>query len=595
MGPKVRARDARGTSLRLLKYLENRMGKLLIVVIMGLASSLASLAGPYLLGMAIDTMKDGMGNVNFERLAIIAGIMVAFYGLSAFMTWLQSFIMADISQNTVKELRKDLFEKLQTLSVSFFDRYTHGELMSRLANDIENISNTLMQSAMHMVTSLITVVGAFVMMMVLSPVLTIISLVPIPLGMFLTWKISDKTRKLFVTQQQELGMINGYIEETASGQRVVKAFSREEKSIKEFGDINVRLREAGIKAQIYSGIVPPLMNVLNQLSFALVASAGGWIVIRGAITVGTIASFINYSKHFSRPINDIANQFNMIQAALAGAERVFEIMDETPEIKDAPGAISIAAKDTKGEVVFDNVSFAYEKDVPVLKNINLKAYPGQTIALVGPTGAGKTTIVNLLMRFYDVDNGSILIDGTDIRKIKTDDLRRTLGMVLQDTYLFLDTVRENIRYGKLDATDEEVEEAARLANAHYFIHRLPDGYDTMITEGGSNLSQGQRQMITIARAILADPAILILDEATSSVDTMTEMKIQEAMLTLMEGRTSFVIAHRLSTIRSADEILVINNGEIVERGTHEKLLEKGGFYYNLYMSQFRDGAETVQQ
>ncbi|HHY22969.1 MAG TPA: ABC transporter ATP-binding protein, partial [Clostridiaceae bacterium] len=396
---------------------------------------------------------------------------------------------------------------------------------------------------------------------------------------------AGKTRKLFVTQQKELGELNGFIEEIVSGQRVVKAFSREKKTIEEFGEINNRLRDAGIKAQIYSGVVPPLMNVINRLSFALVAGAGGWLVIKGAITIGVIASFINYSKHFARPINQIANQFNMIQAALAGAERVFEIMDEVPEIIDEPD--SIILDDIKGQVIFDDVYFEYKKDVPVLKNINLEALPGQTIALVGPTGAGKTTIVNLLMRFYDVNDGSIMMDGIDIRELKLDYLRSSLGMVLQDTYLFSDTVRENIRYGRLEASDEEVEEAARLANAHSFIHRLPDGYDTKVTEGGSNLSQGQRQLITIARAILADPEILILDEATSSVDTMTEMKIQEAMLSLMKGRTSFVIAHRLSTIREADQILVINSGEIIEKGTHEELMETQGFYYNLYMSQFR--------
>ncbi|NSW89177.1 MAG: ABC transporter ATP-binding protein [Firmicutes bacterium] len=593
MGPKVRAKDARGTLKRLLKYLNRRKAKLILVIIMALTSSVLSLVGPYLTGVAIDTIKGGIGSVDFKKLANIIFIMVVFYGLSALMTWLQTFVMADISQNTVKELRKDLFEKLQTLPVSFFDTRTHGEIMSRLTNDIETISNTLMQSAVHMVSSLITVVGAFIMMLVLSPLLTIISLIVMPLGMALTFKIAEKTRKLFVTQQKELGEINGYIEEIVSGQRVVKAFTREKKAVLEFGNINIRLKEAGIKAQIFSGIIPPLMNVLNQLSFALVAGAGGWLVIKQVITVGVIASFITYSKYFSRPVNEIANQFNTIQSALAGAERVFEIMDQAPEVNTNNAEEKIDIENVKGEVIFDNVSFSYKKDVPILKNINIKAWPGQSIALVGPTGAGKTTIVNLLMRFYDVNEGSILIDGVDIRKYELERLRKSLGMVLQDTYLFSGTVRENIRYGRLDATDEEVEEAARLANAHSFIHRLPDGYDTMITEGGANLSQGQRQLITIARAILADPAILILDEATSSVDTMTEMKIQEAMLSLMKGRTSFVIAHRLSTIRAADQILVINNGEIIERGTHDGLMEAKGFYYNLYMSQFREPAQIA--
>jgi len=585
MGPKVRAKDAKGAIRRLLKYLKKRMGRLILIFAMTLASSLLSLTGPYLIGTAIDTMKGGIGSVDFNRLSFIVLIMTAFYGFSALMSWLQTFIMADIAQNSVKELRKDLFAKLQTLSVSFFDTRTHGEIMSRLTNDVEAINNTLMQSSVSVFSSLITVIGAFIMMLVLSPLLTFISLVTIPLGMSITWKISGKTRKLFVDQQKELGELNGYIEETVSGQRVVKAFTREKKVIDEFGSINNRLRDSGIKAQIYSGIIPPLINVISRHSFALVAGAGGWLVLKGVITVGVIASFVNYSKHFARPINEIANQFNMIQAALAGAERVFEIMDEVPEIVDRSG--STVVKNIKGEVVFDDVVFSYKKDVPVLKNVNIEASSGQTIALVGPTGAGKTTIVNLLMRFYDVNEGSIMIDGVDIRELKLDYLRSSLGMVLQDTYLFSDTVKENIRYGRLNATDKEVEEAARLANAHSFIHRLPEGYDTMVTEGGANLSQGQRQLLTIARAILADPSILILDEATSSVDTMTEMKIQEAMLSLMKGRTSFVIAHRLSTIKEADQIMVINSGEIIEKGTHDKLMESQGFYYNLYMSQFR--------
>lgn len=585
MGPKVRAKDARGTLKRLSGYLKKRMGKMIIVLIMTLASSVFALVGPFLIGKAVDTMKDGIANVNFTQLFSIVLVMIGFYGLSALTEWLQGFIMAGIAQNTVKDLRKDLFAKMQVLSISFFDTKTHGEIMSRLTNDVEMVSNTLEQSAVSIFSSIVTVVGAFVMMLILSPLLTFISLITIPIGMSITWKIANKTRKLFGTQQEELGNLNGFIEEIVSGQRVVKAFSREKNAIEEFSKINNRLKDAGIKAQVYSGIVPPMMNVINRLSFALVAGAGGWLVIKGVITIGVIASFINYSKHFARPINQIANQFNMIQAALAGAERVFEIMDEVPEIINVPGASTL--EDIKGRVIFENVDFGYKENIPVLKNVNIDALPGQTIALVGPTGAGKTTIVNLLMRFYDIKNGSIMIDGVDIRQLKLDHVRSSLGMVLQDTYLFSDTVRENIRYGNLYASDKEVERAARLANAHSFIHRLPDGYNTMVTEGGSNLSQGQRQLITIARAILADPEILILDEATSSVDTMTEMKIQEAMLSLMKGRTSFVIAHRLSTIKEADKIMVINNGEIVEEGTHEDLMKSEGFYHSLYMSQFR--------
>jgi len=585
-GPVVKAKDAKGTLKRLVKYLGRRKGKLALVIIMALLSSLLSLVGPYFTGLAVDIIGQGAGKVDFNRLGIVVFAMIAFHGLSALMTWLQTFVMADVSQNMVKELRKDLFDKLQVLPVRFFDARTHGEIMSRVANDVETVNNTLMQSAVSLITNLISLVGAFIMMVWISPILTVISLIVIPVGMTVTFKIAGKTRKLFVTQQKELGELNGYIEEIVTGQRVVKAFSREKKVIGEFENINVRLREAGIKAQIFSGIIPPIMNVLNQLSFAMVAGAGGLLVIKKMISIGNITSFINYSRYFTRPINEITNQFNTVQSALASAERVFEIMDQEPEVDPDNADNGIDIENVKGLVEFVDVSFSYKEDVPVLKNINIKASPGETIALVGPTGAGKTTVVNLLMRFYDVNEGAIYIDGVDIREYKLDKLRKSLGMVLQDTYLFSGTIKENIRYGRLDATDEEVEEAAKLANAHSFIHRLPNGYDTMITEGGANLSQGQRQLITIARAILADLPILILDEATSSIDTMTEMKIQEAMQSLMKGRTSFVIAHRLSTIRAADQILVINNGEIIERGTHDRLMAQKGFYYNLYMSQF---------
>ncbi|MGC9063453.1 MAG: ABC transporter ATP-binding protein, partial [bacterium] len=414
----------------------------------------------------------------------------------------------------------------------------------------------------------------------------------IPVMLALTEVISSRTRTYFLNNQTVLGDLDGFIEENISGQKVVKVFCREEKEIERFEEVNRELKRVGTKAQIYAGIIPPLMNVLNNIDFAIVAGFGGWFAVQHIITVGTIASFINYSRQFIRPLNDLANQFNMIQSAIASAERVFEVIDEEPEPVDPPDAIEL--KDVKGEVEFRNVSFSYEEGVPILKNVSFHAKPGQTIALVGPTGAGKTTIVNLLTRFYDIQNGSILIDGIDIRKIKRSNLRSLLGIVLQDTYLFSASVKENIRYGRLDATDKEIEAAARLANAEQFILRLPNGYDTILSEDGGDLSQGQRQLLAIARAILANPAILILDEATSNVDTRTEKHIQEAMLNLMKGRTSFVIAHRLSTIRKADIILVINDGEIIERGKHEQLLEKKGFYYNLYMSQFNlEAAEAV--
>jgi ATP-binding cassette subfamily B protein len=485
----------------------------------------------------------------------------------------------------VRDIRNDLFANLQTLSLRFFDQHTHGELMSRLTNDVENISNILAESITQLISTILSVIGVATMMFVINARLALVSLVTIPMMMFLSRWIAKHTRRGFREQQASLGELNGIIEETVTGQRVVKAYVRERAAIEQFDAANQRLRRAAIYAQTFGGVMGPINNFVNNVGFAIVAGAGGWMAVQGLATVGTIASFVNYARQFSRPLNQIANLYSTIQSAVAGAERVFEVIDQVPELQDAQDAQPLMQ--VHGDVVFDDVCFGYEEGVPVLKQVSLHAQPGQTIALVGPTGAGKTTIVNLLTRFYDIDSGSVHIDGADIRQIKMDDLRRTLGIVLQDTFLFSDTVMENIRYGRLDASDEEVIAAARLANADQFIHRLPEGYQTELSERGSNISQGQRQLLAIARAILADPGILILDEATSSVDTRTEKHIQEAMLRLMEGRTSFVIAHRLSTIREADNILVINRGEIIERGTHEALLGQKGFYHNLYMSQFK--------
>lgn len=586
MGPKVKAKNARGTLKRLWSYLGRQKKAFILVFTLVVVSSFLNLLGPYLIGEAVDSMGAGLrGTVDFTRLFAIAGKLAAVYVMSAAFTWLQTFIMVRVTQNTVKDLRQDLFEKLQTLSLRFFDSRSHGELMSRLTNDVENINNTLTQSTTQVFASVIMVAGSLIMMLRLSPILALVSLISVPLGFLVTGNIAKHTRKFFGAQQKELGRLNGCIEETITGQRVVKAFSREKMVLEEFKEISDNLKREGMKAQIFSGTIGPLMNVVNNLSFALVSGVGGWLAVQGMVTVGVIASFINYSKQFTRPINELANQFNMIQSAIAGAERVFEVMDEMPDLPDIPEAAEL--KNARGEVILKDVDFSYKKETPVLKNVSITARPGETIALVGPTGAGKTTIVNLLTRFYDIDGGEIRIDGLDIRKVKKEDLRKSLGIVLQDTYLFSDTVRENIRYGRLDATDAQVEEAARLANADTFIRRLSHGYDTVLTEHGGNISQGQRQLLTIARAILANPSILILDEATSSVDTRTEMHIQEAMLSLMKGRTSFVIAHRLSTIRQADQILVINGGEIIERGSHEELMSSKGFYYNLYTTQLR--------
>lgn len=583
MGPKEKAKDARGTLRRLWRYLGRQKWGLLLSFLLVIGSSLVSLISPFYIGRGIDAMVHGPGAVDFGRLRSVIAAMLGIFAISASSSWLQNYVMVGISQRTVHDMRRDLFDKLQRLPLRFFDGHTHGEIMSRLANDVENVSNTLTSSTTQVFSSIISITGSLTAMILLSPLLTVVSLVTIPLGIVLTRLIITKTRQFFLDQQRELGNLNGYIEEMVTGHRVVKAFNREPETSACFRDINTRLRDVSIKAQVYSGIIPPLMNVMNNLSYALVAGAGGWLAVQSRITIGVIASFLNYSRQFARPINGLANQINMLQAAIAGAERVFEIMDEPDEMPDVPNA---QMPEVQGDVCFDDVWFGYAPDVPVLKEITLHANPGQTIALVGPTGAGKTTVVNLLMRFYDVDAGSVAIDGRDVRNLKKDGLRKSLGMVLQDTYLFSGTVKENIRYGRLDATDEEVQAAAAMANADPFIQRLPEGYDTVLTSDGGNLSQGQRQLLTIARAILADPAILILDEATSSVDTRTEIHIQRAMLSLMEGRTTFVIAHRLSTIREADEILVINGGRIIERGTHDELLKARGFYFELHDTQF---------
>lgn len=577
-----RPNDTKETLLRIWGYIGNQRKGLVLVVLMTMTTAVLNLLGPYLIGVSIDKYiitRDVQGLVWF-----CTGLL-GVYVCSSVATWLQSYFMAAVSQYTVLAMRKDLFARLQKLPLNFFDRKSHGELMSRTTNDIENVSNTLNQSFTTLISSIMTLIGALCFMLALNIWLTALSFVTIPIVMFLTSKIAKFTRKYFTSQQQYLGELNGYIEETISGQKVVKVFHREEKVKEEFQDINVKLREASIRAQIYSGFIGPVMNVMKNASFAIIAAAGGWMAIEGMVTIGVVVSFLSYSRQFNDPINQVANQFNMLQSAVAGAERVFEIIDTPTEYAEKQPVKDV--EDLSGEVIFEDVSFGYKEGHSILKNISLTAKPGDTIALVGPTGAGKTTIVNLLTRFYEISRGRIEIDGIELQSISKNSLRQKLGIVLQDAYVFSDSIRENIRYGRLNATDEEVEQAAQLANADSFIRKLPKGYDTILTAEGGNLSQGQKQLLTIARAILANPSVLILDEATSSIDTRTEMQIQAAMAQLMKGRTSFVIAHRLSTIREADMILVLNDGKIIERGTHYELVEQKGFYYNLYTSQFK--------
>lgn len=569
------------TLLRLWIYLKHQKWALIITGVLVLVSSGLDLLGPYLMGRAID------GYINtgdLPGLARLLGLMALVYVIAALGFWVQSYLMAGVSQRVVRELRDELFSKMQALPVKFFDQTAHGDLMSRLTNDVDNISNILASSFSMLLSSVVGLIGVVIVMFMLNVQLAIVNLVVMPITYLVTRVIARRTRQGFRETQNALGELNGIIEENVSGLRVVKAFVRAQKAVQEFSSTNRRLQRVSRRARIYANFMGPLMNMVNNLGLAIVVTAGGYLAVNRMATVGEITAFINYAGRLGRPLGMIANLFSSIQSALAGAERVFALMDQLPEA-DAPGAEALTH--VNGEVVLNEVDFGYQTDVPVLKNVSLKANAGQMIALVGPTGAGKTTIANLLTRFYDVADGSILIDGKDVRLVKKDDLRRKLGLVLQDNFLFADTVMANIRYGRLEATDEEVMAAAKLANADVFIHRLPQGYQTVLTERGANLSQGQRQLLAIARAVLADPDILILDEATSNVDTRTEKHLQEALLRLMEGRTSFVIAHRLSTIRDADQVLVINNGEIIERGTHQSLLEQRGFYHHLYVSQFK--------
>lgn len=582
----VKAKDAKGTMKRLLKYMSEQLGRIILISILCAITAVISILTNRFAGVAID---DYIAVGDMAGLGKLCLLLIGIFVVNVVCNYLQNTKMIMVSQQTSFKLRKDLFDALSRLPLKYFDSHSSGDIMSRLTNDVDNISNTLSQSITQLFSGIINVVGTLVAMLMLSPVLTLISLITIPVMLVVTRMIARVSRKFYREQQKNLGDLNGYIEESVSGQKVIKLFSREEINQHDFAQINERLRSSGTKAEIIAGVMGPFMNMINNVTYLVVAVAGGYLVINsvsGALTVGVVFSFLLYMKNFARPLSEIANLFNTIQSALAGAERVFQVMDEAPE-QDAADAKDV--EDIEGNIEIDDVTFSYVPGKPVLKHATITAKKGEQVAIVGPTGAGKTTIISLLTRFYDKDSGEILIDGKPIESITRNSLRRTIGMVLQDTYLFSESVRENIRYGRLDATDEEVERAARMANAHSFIIHLPQGYDTVLADNAGNISQGQRQLIAIARAILADPCLLILDEATSSIDTRTELKIQDAMLKLMEGRTSFIIAHRLSTIRNADKILVINAGEVVEQGTHDELLAKNGFYANLYNIQFKTG------
>ena len=578
-------KNMRVTLSRLWSMFGREKWKLVSVFVIATVGAALALVGPFLIGRAVDAMAKA-GGVDFTRLYGILLLLGIAYGFGALLTWFQEWWIAGVVQRIVMIIRKTLFERVQRLPLAYFDTHTHGELMSRLANDVENVSSMLSSSTTQLFASLFTVTGSFVMMLVLSPILTVLTLITVPFTLLLSGQIAKRSRKQFRAQQANLAALNGHIEEILSGQLVVKAFGREEQVIAQFDEINGHLRESGRKAQMMSGMVMPLLNAMTNIGFVIVATAGGWLAISGAVTVGVIASFINYSRQFSRPLNEIANLYSSIQSAQASAERVFELMDVTPEPADKPGVTAIAHPD--GHVRFESVDFGYVPGIPVLKDVDIDAAPGRTIALVGPTGAGKTTVVNLLVRFYDTDSGTIRLDGRALPDWKRDSLRTSFGMVLQDTHLFSGTIRENVRYGRLEATDAEVEDAVGTVGADGWVRRLPDGFDTLLDESGGGLSQGQRQLLAIARAVLADPAVLILDEATSSVDTRTEMVLQQAMLQLRKGRTSFIIAHRLSTIREADEILVIDKGGIIERGTHQELMDAHGFYSDMYSLSFAE-------
>ncbi|MGI6102797.1 MAG: ABC transporter ATP-binding protein [Bacillota bacterium] len=590
--PAEKPKDIKGTLLRLIFYIRPHGLQLLLVMMTAIFGTLFSIFGPKILGrvttIIFDAMKGALDGadvlIDFKRIQHILILLTGLYIISAIFSYLETYIMAYTAQKIVHDMRNDVRHKLSRLPLKFFDSHTYGEILSRVTNDMDTVGSSLQQSLTQVITSIITLSGIVILMLTVSPLMTGIVLITLPLTYIVTAKIAKRSQKIFARQQRELGILNGYVEEMYSGHIIVKSHGNEKKAINRFKEINERLYQAGWRAQFISGLIMPLIGLLNNIGYVLICIVGAIFVAQGKIAIGDVQAFLQYSKQFTQPIIHSANIANVFQSTIAAAERVFELLDEKEEIPDKK--ISLPDFKPKGHVRFENVSFSFRNDTPLITNLYIDIKAGQTAAIVGPTGAGKTTLVNLLMRFYEINDGRITIDGTDIRDIDRGTLRSIFGMVLQDTWLFKGTIKENIAYGRRNATDEEIVSAAKLAHADHFIRTIPYGYNTMLNEDASNISQGQKQLLTIARAVLANPTILILDEATSNVDTRTELLIQKAMKILMKGRTSFVIAHRLSTIRDADIILVMNKGRVIETGTHSQLLAKNGFYADLYNSQF---------
>ena len=593
MMPGEKAKDFKGTMKKLMSYLGKYTYAIIAVFIFAIGSVAFSVIGPKVLGKATTEIFNGLigkisggDGIDFDKIKIILLTLVALYIVSAILSFIQGFIMSGISQKLAYNLRDELSKKINRLPMSYFDKTTNGEVLSRFTNDIDTLAQSLNQSLTQIITAVTTLVGVFIMMLTISGIMTVAALVIIPIGMFAISMIIKRSQKFFAQQQEFLGNVNGQVEELYGGHLVVQAFNGQGDAIEKFDKTNEKLYQSAWKSQFLSGLMQPLMSFIGNLGYVLISILGGFLVIKNYIEVGDIQSFIQYVRQFNQPLNQIAQISNQLQATAASAERIFAFLAEEEEPVTENDSVKVTRHD--GEVIFDHVRFGYDENKVIIKDFNAKVKPGQRVAIVGPTGAGKTTMVKLLMRFYEVNEGNITIDGHNIKDFSRSDLRKMFGMVLQDTWLFNGTIMENLRYGRLDASDEEVKRAAKAAHVDSFIKTLPDGYNMELNEEASNVSQGQKQLLTIARAILADPKILILDEATSSVDTRTELLIQKAMDKLMEGRTSFIIAHRLSTIRDADLILVMKDGDIIEQGNHHELLEKGGFYASLYNSQFEN-------